>query len=83
VEDILRNSVSQDKTLNVVDLIQPAPYTVTPETNVKAVLGIMEQENVWVLPVLDGQDRYLGFVSKTAIFNKYRALLSRQADYME
>jgi len=25
----------------------------------------------------------LGFVSKTAIFNKYRALLMRQNDYME
>jgi CIC family chloride channel protein len=26
---------------------------------------------------------FIGFVSKTAIFSKYRALLNRQADYME
>jgi CIC family chloride channel protein len=83
VEDILRNSMDKKAALNIFDLIQLSPYSVTPETNVKAVLEIMERENIWVLPVLDSNDRYLGFVSKTAIFNKYRALLSRQADYME
>jgi CIC family chloride channel protein len=83
VEDILRNSMDKKAALNIFDLIQLSPYSVTPETNVKAVLEIMERENVWVLPVSDSNDRYLGFVSKTAIFNKYRALLSRQADYME
>ena len=83
VEDILRNSMDKKAALNIFDLIQLSPYSVTPETNVKAVLEIMERENVWVLPVLDTNNRYLGFVSKTAIFNKYRALLSRQADYME
>lgn len=83
VEDVLRNSMDQKAALNIFDLIQLSPYSVKPETNVKAVLEIMERENVWVLPVLDVNDRYLGFVSKTAIFNKYRALLSRQADYME
>jgi CIC family chloride channel protein len=83
VEDILRNSMDKKAALNIFDLIQLSPYSVTPETNVKAVLEIMERENVWVLPVLDNNNRYLGFVSKTAIFNKYRALLSRQADYME
>ena len=82
VEDILRNSMDKKAALNIFDLIQLSPYSVTPETNVKAVLEIMERENVWVLPVLDTENRYLGFVSKTAIFNKYRALLSRQADYM-
>lgn len=83
VEDILRNSLTKEVAVNLSDLLQLSPYAVRPETNVKAVLEIMERENVWVLPVLDNNDRYLGFVSKTAIFNKYRALLSRQADYME
>jgi CIC family chloride channel protein len=82
VEEILRNSMNKTAVLNIADLLQRSPYTVTAETNVKAVLEIMERENAWVLPVLDENDRYLGFVSKTAIFNKYRALLSRQADYM-
>lgn len=83
VEDILRNSYADGPNLGIAELIQPAPYTILPDTNVKAVLEIMEKESLWVLPVVDAEDHYLGFVSKTNIFNKYRALLTRQADYME
>ena len=83
VEDILRNSYTDGQNLGIAELIQPAPYTILPDTNVKAVLEIMEKESLWVLPVVDAEDHYLGFVSKTNIFNKYRALLTRQADYME
>jgi CIC family chloride channel protein len=82
IEGILRNSMSNDGSLKISDLLQLSLNTINPDTNVKNVLEIMEQENVWLLPVLDNDGRYLGFVSKTAIFNKYRALLSRQADYM-
>jgi CIC family chloride channel protein len=82
IEGILRNSMSNDGSLKISDLLQLSLNTINQDTNVKNVLEIMEQENVWLLPVLDNDGRYLGFVSKTAIFNKYRALLSRQADYM-
>jgi len=27
--------------------------------------------------------KYLGFISKAAVFNKYRALLMRQGNYLE
>jgi len=68
--------------LQAADLVQTAPNTLTESDDLKMVLEKMEQENVWILPVLSEQNRYLGFVSKTAIFNKYRALLMRQNDYM-
>ncbi|MCZ4243705.1 chloride channel protein [Pedobacter punctiformis] len=63
-------------------LVQPAPNTINENEDLKLVLEKMEQDNVWLLPVLDEVNRYKGFVSKTAIFNKYRALLMRQNDYM-
>ncbi|MNY43306.1 hypothetical protein D3C86_1782560 [compost metagenome] len=63
--------------------MQAAPDVVFISDPLKLVLQKMEKENVWLLPVLDLGGKYLGFVSKTAIFNKYRAFLSRQADYME
>ncbi|MFP5081877.1 CBS domain-containing protein [Pedobacter sp. JCM 36344] len=71
IEDILKDSVKIQQSIAVSDLMQQAPYTVTPATNVKAVLEIMEKENVWVLPVLNAEGEFLGFVSKIAIFNKY------------
>lgn len=83
VEELLKEGRHISNTLSANDLMQPAPDTAQIDDTLKNVLGKMEKENVWLLPVLDDQGRYLGFVSKTAIFNKYRALLSRQADYME
>ena len=37
----------------------------------------------WYLPVLDKEKRFLGFVSKTKVFNKYREILSSNADLCE
>jgi len=83
VEDVLKRNVADEDNLSVNDLMQTAPDIVLVTDSLKKVLGKMEKENAWLLPVLDESGAYLGFVSKTAIFNKYRALLSRQADYME
>jgi len=63
-------------------LVQQAPNTINESDDLKSVLTKMEQENAWILPVINNENQYKGFVSKTAIFNKYRALLMRQNDYM-
>lgn len=84
VEDVLRavnNPESAQLTAN--DLMAPAPKVLLLTDSMQVVLEKMEQENVWLLPALNEQGQFLGFVSKTAIFNKYRAMLRRQADYME
>jgi CIC family chloride channel protein len=83
VEDVLKRNISEADNLSVNDLMHTAPDFVVITDPLKKVLEKMEKENAWLLPVLDEAGAYLGFVSKTAIFNKYRALLSRQADYME
>ncbi|MNJ94009.1 H(+)/Cl(-) exchange transporter ClcA [compost metagenome] len=82
VEDILRKGTDQAEEWSVNNLMQAAPAVVVISDHLKIVLQKMEKENAWLLPVLDEAGLYMGFVSKTAIFNKYRALLSRQADYM-
>lgn len=82
-EDMLKKGIHAGKEMHVQDLMQDAPGLVFISDPLKLVLEKMEKENAWLLPVLDEEGRYMGFVSKTSIFNKYRALLSRQADYME
>lgn len=71
-----------DSTVKVSELMTGTPGSVGIQDSMKNVLRVMERENVWMLPVMDG-NTFVGFVSKTSIFNKYRALLSRQADYMD
>ncbi|MBB5638790.1 CIC family chloride channel protein [Pedobacter cryoconitis] len=85
VEDVLKKAINNpaNPDLTVHDLMQTAPSIVYINDSLKIVLKKMEKENAWLLPVLNEQEEYIGFVSKTAVFNKYRALLSRQADYME
>lgn len=85
VEDVLKKAINNpaNPDLTAHDLMQTAPSIVLITDSMKIVLKKMEKENAWLLPVLNEQEEYIGFVSKTAVFNKYRALLSRQADYME
>ncbi len=37
----------------------------------------------WYLPVLDKDKKFIGFISKTKLFNKYREILSSQGDLYE
>lgn len=51
--------------------------------NMEVVMQKMNREDIWILPVVAENGNYMGFVSKSAVFNKYRALLMRQGAYLE
>ncbi len=47
---------------------------------------VMEKFDItqsWYLPVLDNERKFIGFISKTKLFNKYREILSSQGDLYE
>ncbi|GGG80807.1 chloride channel protein [Parapedobacter pyrenivorans] len=79
-EILLGESNERDKT--VADLVQKPADTVLVDANMEVVMNKMNREDIWILPVVDKSGIYMGFVSKSAVFNKYRALLMRQADYL-
>ncbi|WP_437918668.1 chloride channel protein [Sphingobacterium sp. LRF_L2] len=74
------NEESKDRTMR--ELVQKPVDTILMETNMEIVMQKMNREDVWILPVLDEKGNYMGFISKSAVFNKYRALLMRQASYL-
>jgi CIC family chloride channel protein len=84
VEDVLRKGINEasDQDVYISNLMQTSPDVLMINDTLKTVLSKMEKESAWLLPVLNEQEEFLGFVSKTKIFNKYRSLLMRQADYM-
>ena len=48
--------------------------------------SVMEKFDItqsWYLPVLDKDRKFIGFISKTKLFNKYREILSSQGDLYE
>src|SRR5688572_2678655 len=47
---------------------------------------VMEKFDItqsWYLPVLNAEKKFIGFISKTKVFNKYREILSSQVDLYE
>lgn len=64
-------------------LAQKPNDVVRGNENMETVMAKMNKDDVWILPVVDEQDKYLGFISKSSVFNKYRALLVRQGHYLE
>lgn len=84
MEDVFKLATDAEAKAGPISrLMHAAPDVIQVDSPLKQVLAKMEAENVWVLPVVSAKGKFIGFVSKTAIFNKYRALLNRQADYME
>ncbi len=60
------------------------PNDIIIETeNMEHVMTKMNKEDVWILPVVNKDEQYLGFISKSSVFNKYRWLLIRQGQYLE
>jgi CIC family chloride channel protein len=48
--------------------------------------SVMEKFDItqsWYLPVLNDQKKFIGFISKTKLFNKYREILASQVDLYE
>jgi len=43
--------------------------------NMVSVINKFDETSTWVLPVVDDQKQFLGFISKSAALNKYRQLL--------
>lgn len=55
-------------------MIQP-PDKILLHEQIQSVLPRFEQNHTWMLPVVDKQNRYQGFISKSRILNAYREQL--------
>lgn len=85
IEELLKHIVSQKPELQnmpIVQMVQPTLDKITLNVPMREVMQLMDQKNIRILPVVDMSGRYLGFVTKNGIFNKYRKLLVRQNDML-
>lgn len=56
------------------------PAKLQSEMTMDQVMTIFDDTQAWNLPVVDAQDHYLGFISKSQIFNAYRNILISNFD---
>ena len=52
--------------------LKSAPAFVYQDERMESVMDKFESTQAWNLPVLDDENKYLGFVSKSKIFSSYR-----------
>lgn len=62
--------------IQIKSLMRTPPASVSPTENMESVMSKFEVTSAWNLPVID-QGKYIGFISKSRIFNTYRKKLIR------
>ncbi|HKO82523.1 MAG TPA: CBS domain-containing protein, partial [Chitinophagaceae bacterium] len=71
-----------DKT-SIRVLVKKPPAILTKQNTMHEVMEKFDITHSWYLPVLDEDKKFIGFISKTKLFNKYREILSSQGDLYE
>lgn len=68
------------KRFSVRKLMIAVPAKINVSQSMDKVMDLFEDSGAWSLPVVDDNGRYIGFVSKTKIFNSYRHVLVHFSD---
>ena len=61
--------------LKVSKFMVSAPANIIADMQMEKIMQLFDDTKAWNLPVVDKQGVYLGFVSKSKIFNSYREVL--------
>lgn len=60
----------------IKDLMTSAPAVIKMGMSMTEIMELFDRTKAWNLPVIDEQDRYLGFISKSVILDVYREVLA-------
>ena len=67
------------KKMHVTRFMSTPPARIDVSMPMEKVMNIFDKTNAWNLPVVDN-GKYVGFVSKSKIFNSYRRVLRHYTD---
>jgi len=66
--------------LEVRKVIKIPVQIINYNENMLAIINKFDETATWVLPVVDDQNSFLGFISKSAVLNRYREVLKEHSD---
>lgn len=75
--------VDQFDKISVKAMMKRPPAILHEGQDMHAVMEQFDITQSWYLPVLNKERKFVGFISKTKLFNKYREVLSQQTDLYE
>jgi len=61
-------------------LVKKPATILSEEQDMHSVMEKFDITQSWYLPVLNKEKQFIGFISKTKLFNKYREILASQVD---
>jgi CIC family chloride channel protein len=64
----------------IVQMMKAPPAIIHPENQPLEILQIFDDTGVWNLPVVDTNNKFLGFISKSTILMSYRQLLKEYSE---
>ncbi|MEP7278144.1 MAG: chloride channel protein [Bacteroidota bacterium] len=71
------------KSTTILSLMKKPPAVLYEDQDMHTVMEQFDITHSWYLPVLDRDNKFSGFISKTKVFNKYREALSQQSGFYE
>jgi chloride channel protein, CIC family len=69
--------------VSIKSIMKKPAATLRKDQDMHSVMKEFDITQSWYLPVLDQNKKFIGFISKTKLFNKYREILSSQGDLYE
>lgn len=83
IEELIPFLLNEDgnrQTKKIGEIVQPTKDVILIDLPMKKAIQLMDQRNTRILPVVNQQKQYVGFITKNKIFRKYRELLIRHYD---
>jgi CIC family chloride channel protein len=65
----------------IKDIMQPAIESALLTTPIYEIMQQMERANLRTIPIVNADNCFLGFITKNAIFNRYREELNNELEY--
>jgi chloride channel protein, CIC family len=69
--------------VRIHSLVKKPAAVLYEDQDMHSVMSAFDITQSWYLPVLTKEKKFVGFISKTKLFNKYREILSSQVDLYE
>lgn len=66
---------SENWSRSIMHYMMQPPYKVLQNEMIQSLLPRFEENHTWMLPVVDKENHYLGFIAKSRILNAYREAL--------
>ncbi len=73
----------QFEKVSVKSLMKKPAAILREAQDMHTVMEKFDLVQTWYLPVLNKEEKFVGFISKTKLFSKYREILSQQGDLYE